>query len=500
MSKLTKRDNAELVARVVPRLTAHLDRDLWKPQPGRAERFDVDRFGEWLEDLVEAGESLAADIIAALDRNLVVAGLSRYLRVFDPGIFEPVAQSDDERIDRHEAMREGDAVMTRDVDGDRPACEVGGYIIRARRSDAWDAIIALLLELYAEHPESFHALMQGCRALSNSRPEIGGTDDLLMAPEQHLYDVAVERDRRRAHQGFATAADARAFLKLARMPKARDHAPIGATAIVADYFRAQVTEQTVPSFGANDDNTPADELMQLLTGDESAPDPPRALLGAAEEDPQPERLAFLKRLMTSALERDESAYLSRSGELAFLANVLLSGCSVQSRPFTPREASDAAASICNLGLECWPESASDDFLVDHDLVPAFELGWSVLYRDVSLFAADQLITTLQALRVDDAETRFGLHALQRRLLKERDAGTPWLARGAADVLSMLDVTASVAVTGLLDECPILPEVLTAIINARTSAVDANAFEFISTAAQIGDVRIFMRMLPVVLLR
>ena len=33
----------------------------------------------------------------------------------------------------------------------------------------------------------------------------------------------------------------------------------------------------------------------------------------------------------------------------------------------------------------------DAFLVDHDLVTAFEVGWSVLYQDVSLFVADQLI-------------------------------------------------------------------------------------------------------------
>ena len=36
---------------------------------------------------------------------------------------------------------------------------------------------------------------------------------------------------------------------------------------------------------------------------------------------------------------------------------------------------------------------------DHDLVTAFEVGWSVLYQDVSLFVADQLVSTLADLRV-----------------------------------------------------------------------------------------------------
>ena len=60
--------------------------------------------------------------------------------------------------------------------------------------------------------------------------------------------------------------------------------------------------------------------------------------------------------MAFVLHHDETAYLTRSRELAFLANTLLAGSSVQSRPFTPQEASDAAACICNLGLERWPDT------------------------------------------------------------------------------------------------------------------------------------------------
>lgn len=52
--------------------------------------------------------------------------------------------------------------------------------------------------------------------------------------------------------------------------------------------------------------------------------------------------------------------------------------------------------------------------------------------------------------------------------------------------------------GLLDECPILPAALTAVLERRTTSVSPTAFEFISTAAQIGDIRLFMRTLPGVL--
>jgi hypothetical protein len=195
------------------------------------------------------------------------------------------------------------------------------------------------------------------------------------------------------------------------------------------------------------------------------------------------------------LHHDETAYLTRSRELAFLANTLLVGSSVQSRTFTPREASDAAACICNLGLECWPAPPPDAFFVDHDLVTVFEAGWSVLYRDVSLFVTDQLIGTLADLRCVDAGTQHELRTLRRTLVKQREAGTPWLARDAADVLATLDMSAWASVLGLLDECPILPEALTAVLERRTTSVSPTAFEFISTSAQIDDLQAFAGMLP-----
>jgi hypothetical protein len=580
----------ELLTSATPaQLTSLLDLDLWRhAQPGRPggnEQFDVDRFGEWLEVLVNTGDSVAARTVAALDKDVVIVGLSRYVRVFDPGIFEPTAQSDDEPMDRHEAMREGDSMDVdeamdaesmrtddapmRDWSGDRLECEVGGYIVRARRTDAWDAIVTLLLALDAEHGNDFHAVMQGCQRLSNSRPEIDGLDDLLLAPEQHLHDIAIDRERRRSHQGYATPADARAFLQMARQPRhtrsaASATGSITINPIVTAYFRAageapesssetarspeRMLESSIsasPSTASRSTDVRVDAtdvpasieaVIELLTEAGVMPERPRALLEAADSDPQAARLARLRRLMEYVRDTHETAYLTRSRELAFLANALLAGCSVQSRPFTPQEASDAAAGICNLGLEHWPagwpsvtspgassphphDTAShlrqgsggqaatppdtfppDSFLIDHDLVTAFEVGWSVLHQDVSLFVAEQLISTLDTLHCVDRDIQRGLVMLRRKLVKQRDAGTPWLARDAADVLAMLDMTAWISVLGLLDECPVLPAALTANLDGRTTSVSPTAFDFISTAAQIGDIRIFMRKLPVVLSR
>jgi hypothetical protein len=525
----------ELVTSATPaQLSSLLDLDLWRhPRPGRDEQFDVDRFGEWLEVLVDAGSSIAARTVAAIDQELVITGLSRYVRVFDPGIFEPTAQSDDEAMDRDEAMHEGDSIdvdqaIDESSDGGLES-EVGGYLVRARRADAWDAIVTLLAALDDEHGRYFHAVMQGCRRLSNSRPEIDGLDDLLPAPEQHLHDVTIERERRRSQQGYATPADARAFLQMARQPKEKPSQASGTGSsainpIVAAYFRAAdeapespteaapspqraLESPSTPSPGPAHEADLADSLeavMELLAEAGVMPERPRALLAAADADPRAARLARLRRLMAYVGDTDESAFLARSRELAFLANTLLAGSSVQSRPFTPQEASDAAAAICNLGLEYWPippgTRQPDSWLIDHDLVAAFEAGWSALHRDVSLFAAEQLIATLTDLHCVDRDIRRGLVALRRTLVKERDAGTPWRARDAAEVLAMLDTTAWTSVLGLLDECPILPDALSAVLEGRTTRVSPTAFDFIATSAQIGEVRLFMRKLPELLLR
>jgi len=85
-------------------------------------------------------------------------------------------------------------------------------------------------------------------------------------------------------------------------------------------------------------------------------------------------------------------------------------------------------------------------------------------------------------------------------VKQRGAGTPWQARAAAEILAMLDMTAWISVLGLLDECSVLSAAFTAILEGRTTTVSPTEFEFISTAGQIGDVRILMRRLPDVLSR
>jgi hypothetical protein len=190
----------------------------------------------------------------------------------------------------------------------------------------------------------------------------------------------------------------------------------------------------------------------------------------------------------------------------------VAGCSIQARAFTIQEASDAAAAVCNLGLENWPSSwlpagsgaapaantLPGNFLFGHDLVSVFQVGWAVLYRDVAMSTAERLIGVLSRLRCADREIQSGLGALRIELIRHSRAGAPWLAREALEVMAMLDLPAWAALLGLIDECPVMHGAVGALSDARTRTISPSAFEFIAENSQLASIAAFMESLPDVL--
>ena len=81
------------------------------------------------------------------------------------------------------------------------------------------------------------------------------------------------------------------------------------------------------------------------------------------------------------------------------------------------------------------------------------------------------------------------------MTKQWQAGAPWRARDALDVMAILDMPAWATLLGLIDECPVLHASISASGGSRTRAVSATAFEFISENSQIASVREFMQRLP-----
>jgi hypothetical protein len=494
-------DCGDLVALATPeQLQRVFDLDLWRPpRPGLDEQLDPHRFAVWLEVMMESGAAVAAQKLMGVEIDLVIASLSRHVLVMDYAAVAPFTTLD------------GEQVAPRQRRADRLVREVGGYHIEAKDTGAWDAIVDLLVFLDEEHSDYFHRLMGGCRALSYSRPEADGFHDLLAHDEQDMFDLAVDRERRREQQGYVTPAQARAFLQSARELRLGLDGPPPSNPLAHAYFRAMesrgesdpVTQASEPSAGPPDETTDAigavmDVLFEagVLTGQ------PRALLGGAVDEAP--RLTRIQTLMQFAAEHDQAAFSQRTAELAYLANTIVAGCSIQARPFTAAEASDAAAATCNLGLEHWPghwlagSPLPDGFLVDQDLVGVFQVGWTILYSQVCLFAAKQLIDVLGELTCDDREIRSSLHALRIDMTRQCQAGTPWRARDALDVIAILDTPAWAALLGLIDECPVVHAAIGASLGSGARSVGACAFEFISEGSQIAAVHAFMASLPEIL--
>jgi hypothetical protein len=509
-------DCGELVALTTPKQLARIfDLDLWHAgQPGLNEQFDADRFGVWVEVLVECGATVAAQKLAEMDVDLVIAGLSRHTRVFDSAAVIPYTTTDGEELP-----------AIRDV-SDGLTCDVSGYLLVARRTNSWDAIVAVLRSLEAGHREYFHQVMRGCRALSNSRPEVDGCNDLLIDGDQVMFDLAVDREGRRENQGYAAPAQARAFLQMSRQLRLDEDATPPSNPVAAAYFRA-INETTAAEASgarsrsaAGSDAPAAPEhsaealaaVVEVLVEAGILVQQPRALLSGSQA--RTPRLGRIQAHMQCVLDCDPAAYSRRNEELAYLANTVMAGCSIQARPFTAQEASDAAVGVCNLGLENWPtqwlhpkassssvedgSALPDDFLASHDLVSVFQVGWTVLHDKVSMYAAEQLIEVLTTLRCADRETQAGLDALRTEMAKHWQAGAPWHARDALDVIAILDMPAWAALLGLIDECPVIHAGMGPSQGSRTRAVSATAFEFISENNQIEFVRKFMNSLPEIL--
>jgi len=462
-------DCVDLVAEVTPQQLSHVfDLDLWHPpRAGLDEQFDAARFGLWIEVLVEAGADVAAAKLAQMPIEQLIAGFAHHARVFDLATLSPYDRAS--------------------------GADVGAYRVVAMRDDAWDAIITVLSALAQLHHQEFHRLMRALRSLSNSRPEIDGLHALLDVGSQMMLDLASERERRREKHGFASPADARAFLQMSRTVRRGAMPP--PNPIARAYFRAI---EPAPVNGQGDAPAADDiaEVIELLAdAGVLAQQAPRGLLNAAHDEP-PRHLPRLHAQMQSVFERDPVAYGERNAELAYLANMLIAGCSIQSRPFTAREASDAAVAVCNLGFEKSPH-VPGDYLVAHDLIGIFQVGWTALYRDVAIHAAHALIDALSQVRSADDEIQSALNMLRVQMRKHVKAGTPWCAEPALDVIAILDKPAWAALVALIAECPVMHAAIAAH-GSGALTIDASAFEFISDTTQIASIDAFLDALPAML--
>lgn len=488
-----------LVAMATPaQLAAVFDIDLWhSPRPGVDEAFDAERFSVWLDVLLEPGEAIAAQTIAGIDAGVVTVALAQYVDVFDRTASLRAAPVDDD-----------DPVSPPEV---RRSTEIGGYRVVARRHDTWDNTVALLRALDAGHQAYFHGVMMACRRLSSANGEVDGLDRLLPDTAQFMFNRTVEREERREQHGYATPAQAAAFLLMSRtLPRGPRSTPPPVNPIASAYFRAmEWTDEAAASSTAGAPSPGVAAIVRLLVNAGALPERPSARLEGPEGSSS--GAARIRALLAFARQHDAAAYVQRTQELGYLANVLIAGCSIQTRAFTPHEAFEAAVAVCNLGLENWPRhwlvkprsaaSRLDDgttlpeaFLVQHDLVGVFQVGWSTLHEKFCMFAATGLMDELRSVHFEDREVQAGLKALAKDLTTHSRAGMPWRARRSFDVIATLDMLTCAGLLGLIDECPTLHGAVAAAAQTRVLSISSTAFEFISENAQLVPVRAFVASL------
>jgi hypothetical protein len=292
----------------------------------------------------------------------------------------------------------------------------------------------------------------------------------------------------------------------------RDTAPAG-NPIAAAYFRAMDdpvegtasnVRSQLPSAGVpltpQESESALAAALDVLREADVLPEPPRALLEASTD--RASRLALIRTHMQLVSDHHGTVFLQRNHELAYLGNTILAACAIQGRPFTPHEASEAAVAVCNLGLENWPlktgrrggTALPDDFLVDHNLLDVFQIGWMVLHQEVCLYAAEHLSGVLTHLRCNDGHLRAELRKLRVEMVAEWRKGTPWRAHAHLEVIAIPDSPTWAALLGLTSEYPVMHAAIDASRNARTLTVSASSFDFISENRQIASIHEFMSSL------
>jgi hypothetical protein len=362
-------DAGELMA-LAPthKLLQALDESLWKsPEPGVAEAFDARELVDWLEAWNEIGDTFVADRLTAMSDEYRALCLSHLVSVRIHHTLAFLAIPDDE-VDRE-----------RDTLQPLGSCAFyGPYIVVPTIEDEWDIVRTSLDALWTEQPE---CLLQTLGMLD-------GAESMLAAQEVRRrlqLDVARERELHRENLGYVTATGASAFLVFVATARIEELAALSAY--------DEETRRHLATFGASQIEDVAEDEP-----DESPPEtvedlePLRTVLEREELIPQSALLltdqrAREHRALTEALgelaEIDRPAFERCARELAYLANVLKVGISLQGEPMSDDDARDAAYSACDRGLQLAREHALDAG-IEHEpgLIRLFALGWRVL-RGVS---------------------------------------------------------------------------------------------------------------------
>lgn len=498
-------DSGEIVAlATTEQLKKIFDEDLWRSaKPGKDQTFDAERFSLWLQVMMEAGVEFAAQKLAELDEDLVTLAVCKHVLVIN---IDAMA----ERMSGNSRSDDDDL-----TDKALESClyeEFAEYQIIAKDHLSWDSLIAVLVELDKNHHDFLMRMLDRCCYISTEYiDDNGGLFNVLNSEEMLESDVAADREDRREAEGYVAPSSAASFLNLARVtPTEELMASRAPDPITQSYFKsleraAKEAAKKGPT-QALPQGAPSQKVvkfLQELREAEVLEAPAQHPLLAAGEPQAAHAEPLFKLAVLAVRDREPKAYMDRLRELSYLANVLISGCAYAGRAFRPLEAADAAVAVCNLGMERLLREAAGnrpgdptvddaaDLLERQELVKLFQVGWSLLHRDVQMFTARTLQETLTRLAEGqrDAQKSKELTRMAATLKADVNAGKPCQSRGRLDGLGhVLDRQVILAVKALLSDYPFLPRA----ISGGSKETDKRDTRFIFTQQQIHAVQAFVQ--------
>ncbi|MBU4317592.1 MAG: hypothetical protein KKF30_09985 [Proteobacteria bacterium] len=469
-------DSGEIVSlATADQLKGIFDEDLWQSNaPGKTEAFNADRFGLWLEILLESGSEFAARKVMELDEALVALGFCRLVLVKDR--FAPARPMRDDSLSNEEEP------MIRTMGGALKQ-SFDHYLVMAKSHSRWDAVCALLVELNELDDEKLTRLLENCCRISGEQMEDnGGLLNVLSAEEMLEEDLADERDARREEKGFVTPHSASSFLAKTRSTpmnkilgaKTPDPATRAyfAASETASFQATKFQPDTEPPGNKDSENLDLKVIsfLQTLQAAEVLPASVQKQLGF-EGTESPGLDLPLTKAIRWINHTDPNLYSRLLMEISYLSNTLISGCEFKGRPFDPKEAAEGVLSVCNLGADFVlggksksEESPLDDLwpvlLKKYHLVKLFQVGWKILLDHVSLYTAEVLLGFLVRLKDKPLEPwiRSEMISMARVLKSCVLSGHPWKFNPKMDgLLTVLDGQTTTALKALLEEYPTLSE-------------------------------------------
>lgn len=335
-------DASELVALAsTAQLESVFDEDLWRTEGtgGWQEQFDPARFSLWLHAFVEAGEEALVRRLVELPLDLVTLAVHRLILVLDIESLAVEMSSSGRDLDHLEKALDSCAYE-----------EWEEFRLIARNDTAWDDVCQALLALDRDHHQLLRQILEQCAAMSSEWiDDNGGLYSVLTSDEMMESDVKADRDDRRARKGFVSAADARAFLLLARAgaTESCDRDPI-----TKAYFRElEPTRSKRPPPKATRPPQRASSVarLQKLLVDGQPTDSSRQLPESSLA-PNAAHMRLLDECLAQLRHSDPELYDARMGELTYLANVLIAAPKRRGRQLRPIDAIEAAVTIVNRGL------------------------------------------------------------------------------------------------------------------------------------------------------